>query len=410
MIGKRPLLVFCALLLSAAAGCATARPNQTERLGKLLFFDTRLSTPPGQSCAACHMPEAGWTGPDSKINAAGAVYPGAVHTRFGNRKPPSAAYAAASPVLHYDKEEKHFVGGNFWDGRATGEILGNPAADQSMGPFLNPVEQNNPDEKAVVDKVCTSEYANLFRDVYGKRICGDVTKAYRAIALAIAAFEASSEVNPFSSKFDVFYENSRKAGLDVEDIDERNRKDFGGLGLDDGELEGLALFNTRGKCSACHVLEPGPGGTPPLFTDFTYDNLGFPRNGRNPWYGMPAGFNPEGAQWVDKGLGGFLATRKDWEGHADANMGKHKVPTLRNVDRKSSPDLGKAYGHNGYFKSLKEIVRFYNRRDGKPAAWPPPEVEKNVNTAELGDLRLTDREEDAIVAFLKTLTDGTMRR
>lgn len=410
MTTKRGIIIICALLLSLVAGSAGAKLNPTESLGKLLFFDASLSTPPGQSCAACHMPETGWTSPDTRINAAGAVYPGAFHTRFGNRKPPSAAYAAASPVLHYDKKEELFEGGNFWDGRATGKILGNPAADQAMGPFLNPVEQNNPHEKTVVDKVCASDYGDLFRSVYGERICGDVGKAYQGIALAIAAFEASAEVNPFSSKFDLFYEKTRKAGLDVAKIGEKNRKSYGGLGLDDGELEGLVLFNSRGKCSACHVLEPGPGGTPPLLTDFTYDNLGIPRNERNPWYGMPSEFNPEGAQWVDKGLGGFLATQKEWEKHADANMGKHKVPTLRNVDRRLSPDFVKAYGHNGYFKSLKEIVRFYNRRDVRPAAWPPPEVGENVNTTELGDLRLTDSEEDAIVAFMRTLTDGYVPR
>ncbi len=410
MTRKRALLLCCALLVSVAAGCATTKPNQAEQLGKRLFFDARLSTPPGQSCAACHVPEAGWAGPDTEINAGGAIYPGAVHTRFGNRKPPSAAYVAGNPVLHYDKEEELFEGGNFWDGRATGKILGNPAADQSMGPFLNPVEQNNPDEETVVHKVCTSDYGNLFRSVYGEQICGDVRKAYRSIALAIAAFEASTEVNPFSSKFDVFYENTREAGLDVTKIDGKTRKNFANLGLDDGALEGLVLFNTRGKCSACHVLDPGPGGTPPLFTDFTYDNLGIPRNERNPWYGMPAEFNPDGAHWVDKGLGGFLATQKEWEKQADANLGKHKVPTLRNVDRRPSPDFVKAYGHNGYFKSLKEIVRFYNRRDVKPATWPPPEVKKNVNTDELGDLGLTDAEEDAIVAFMKTLTDGHVPR
>ena len=87
-------------------------------------------------------------------------------------------------------------------------------------------------------------------------------------------------------------------------------------------------------------------------------------------------------------------------------MGKHKVPTLRNVDKRPYPEFVKAYGHNGYFKSLKEIVHFYNTRDVEGAAWPPPEVPENVNTTELGNLGLSDAEEDAIVAFLKTLTDG----
>ena len=122
---------------------------------------------------------------------------------------------------------------------------------------------------------------------------------------------------------------------------------------------------------------------------------------------------------MDQGLGGFLASRPDYAPYADANMGKHKVPTLRNVG-KGLPGLVKAFGHNGYFKGLEGIVHFYNTRDVKPVCpgdyteaqalaadcWPVPEVAENVNTAELGDLGLTPAQEAAIVAFLKTLSDG----
>ena len=112
-----------------------------EQLGKKLFFDTNLSTPPGQSCATCHGPEVGWVGPDSEINEATAVYPGAMKPRFGNRKPPTAAYAGMSPKLHRDEDDT-FIGGMFWDGRASGWEIGDPLAEQAMGPFLNPLEQN----------------------------------------------------------------------------------------------------------------------------------------------------------------------------------------------------------------------------------------------------------------------------
>ena len=115
-------------------------PN--ELLGKFLFFD-KISSPDSMSCATCHAPSTGWTGPNPGINKHGSVYRGAVPQRFGNRKPPSAAYATLSPIFHFDGAEELFVGGNFWDGRATGESLGNPAADQALGPFLNPVEHNN---------------------------------------------------------------------------------------------------------------------------------------------------------------------------------------------------------------------------------------------------------------------------
>jgi cytochrome c peroxidase len=157
-----------------------------------------------------------------------------------------------------------------------------------------------------------------------------------------------------------------------------------------------------------------------LLTDFTYDNIGLPKNPQNPWYGMPPELNPAGAGWVDLGLGEFLGTRPDFQAFASSNQGKQKVPTLRNVDLRPSPDFVKAYGHNGYFKTLEGIVHFYNTRDVKSTCpgdyteaqalaancWPAPEVSSNVNRAELGNLRLTAKQERAIVAFLKTLSDG----
>ena len=181
---------------------------------------------------------------------------------------------------------------------------------------------------------------------------------------------------------------------------------------------GMSIFHGKGKCARCHVLGQGPDR--PLFTDFTFDNLGVPRNPDNPWYSK-TDFNPEGFAWVDEGLGGFLATRLDYAAYAEENLGKQKVPTLRNVDKRPSPDFVKAYTHNGYFKSLWQVVHFYNTRDVKPTCddpfttvedaldqdcWPEPEVHENVNTSELGDLKLSAEEEEALVTFMKTLSDG----
>jgi len=210
--------------------------------------------------------------------------------------------------------------------------------------------------------------------------------AYERIARSIAAYERSKEVNPFSSKYDAYLAGKAK--------------------LTKQEKDGLHLFLKKGKCAACHTAEPGKSSKQPLFTDFTYDNLGIPKNPENPFYTMPAEFNPDGGNWIDPGLGGFLASVPDYAAYAPENMGKHKVPTLRNVDKRPDPGFVKAYGHNGYFKSLKEIVHFYNTRDVVAAGWPPPEVHETVNRTELGNLGLTDAEEDAIVEFLKTLTDG----
>jgi cytochrome c peroxidase len=358
-----------------------------EELGKRLFFDTNLSTPPGQSCATCHGLEVGFTGPDSAINASQAVYPGAVHVRFGDRKPPTAAYGGESPVLHYDKAEEVWIGGMFWDGRATGSKLGDPLAEQAQGPFLNPVEQNMADSSQVCLVVSRSSYAKLFEEVWGAGSleCRPETVAgvYDQIARSIAAYERSSEVNPFTSKYDYYL--AGKAALSPQ------------------ESAGLALYEDKGKCADCHPSQP-KDGKPPLFTDFTFDNLGVPKNPHNPFYKMPRQWNEPGQDYVDYGLGGFLKKAGYPEAVYQAELGKQKVPTLRNVDKRPHPGFVKAYGHNGFFKSLEEIVHFYNTRDTK--TWPAPEVPVNVNTEELGNLGLTPDEEAAIVAFLKTLSDG----
>jgi cytochrome c peroxidase len=385
------VLLAVALALVSMTGVAAANGNglsPLEELGKALFFDTNLSTPPGQSCATCHAPEVGFTGPDAQINSDTAVYPGAVFKRFGNRKPPSAAYGGESPVLYYDEAEEVWVGGMFWDGRATGATLGDPLAEQALGPFLNPLEQNNPNALLVCFKVSTSVYADLFAEVWGQMDpFKDTAAYYEAIGYSIAAYEASAEVNPYSSKYDAYL--------------------AGEVDLTGQEAWGLELFEGKAMCSACHPSEPGDGGEPPLFTDFTYDNLGTPRNEDNPFYTMPTKWNPDGYNWVDVGLGGFLKSAGYSAAVYEAELGKVKVPTLRNVDKAPYGGFTKAYMHNGVFKTLGEVVNFYNTRD--VGAWPAPEVPMNVNDSELGDLGLSPAEEQAIVAFMRTLSDGYIK-
>ncbi|MDH3520406.1 MAG: cytochrome C [Myxococcales bacterium] len=408
---------FLALFTGVSASAAELGPE--AQLGKSIFFDQNLSINQNQSCAACHAPEVGWTGPDEAINAHGAVYEGSIPGRFGDRKPPSSGYATQSPILHLllSNKDALFVGGNFWDGRATGEKLGNPAADQAQGPFLNPAEQALPDSACVVYRVCNpvnpDDYPVSFEDIWGAGTCdiawpanveikcakegGSVALStqdrivsdanYDRIALSIAVYEGSPEVNAFTSQYDYAMRGMAR--------------------LTPAQRRGAALFRGKGKCSNCHLIS----GRMPLFTDFTYDNLGIPKNPENPMYQVDPDF-------VDLGLGGFLANRPEYAEYAEENRGKHKVPTLRNVDKRPSPDFVKAYGHNGYFKSLKEIVHFYNTRDVLPecppddlegageSCWPAPEVPENINTSELGNLGLTSVEEDLIVVFLKALTDG----
>jgi cytochrome c peroxidase len=378
-----------------------------QLLGEKLFFDERLSDPEGQSCASCHGPDVGWTGPDEEVNKTGGVYPGALHSRFGNRKPNSSAYATLSPLFHTILENGKiiFVGGNFWDGRATGAVLGNPAADQAQGPFLNPVEQNIARADIIIEKVRASEYSSLFekagREIWGindVNKCKDINLLYGIVGIAIAAYENSDKVNQFSSKYDYYL--------------------MGRVKLTEKELKGLELFNGKGKCALCHTNDYSQGGSLPLFTDFTFENLGVPKNPLNPWYKMDSNFNKEGADWIDTGLADYLKGVPQYAMLASENIGKHQVPTLRNVDKRPSKNYVKAFCHNGYFKSLQDIVHFYNTRDLLPSpgtlpdpkpginCWPEPEVSANINKTETGNLGLTYEEETLIVEFLKTLSDG----
>ncbi|MFW2339937.1 MAG: cytochrome-c peroxidase [Acidimicrobiia bacterium] len=399
-------LLLALLLVGSIGPVAAQEAPSSADLGEAIFFDEALSLNGNQSCASCHDPDWGWTGPDAAINNGGGVYEGSIVGRFGDRKPPSSAYATVSPIFHVDKKGT-FVGGNFWDGRATGEVLGNPAADQAQGPFLNPAEQALPDSACVVWKVCSGSYADMFNAVWGNEACAitwpvgiaamcttegttvglsDADRvlsnaAYNQIALSIAAFEDTT--NTFSSGFDTGK-------------------------LTKEEKKGLALFKGKAGCKACHPAN----GPEPLFTDFTYDNLGIPVNPANPAFVANAGFR-------DAGLGGFLMNSGYEEEVYEDEWGKVRVPTLRNVDSRPAGGGLKAFGHNGYFKSLEGIVHFYNTRDVKDTCpdlyteaealaancWPEPEVADNVNADELGDLGLTAAEEAAIVAFLRTLSD-----
>ena len=339
-----------------------AELSPEEALGKLLFFDPMLSTPAGQSCAHCHSPGTGFGDPGQLLPVSRGAHP----DRFGNRNDLTAAYAAQIPPMEFDEEEGIWVGGLFWDGRAA------TLADQAKGPPLNPLEMANPDAAAVVAAIRMAAYADEFLAVYGEGAFDDVESAYDFMADAIAAYERTPELNRFDSKYDRYL--------------------AGEVALSTRELRGLALFEDEGKgnCAACHPSLPSPDGTPPLFTDYTYDNLGAPKNPEHPFYSLPPEFNPDGADYVDLGLGPVV-------GDPELN-GFFRVPTLRNVG------VTGPYLHNGLFKNLYQVVAFYNSRDVAP--WPAPEVPGNVNRDELGNLGLTVREMEDIVAFMLTLTDG----
>jgi cytochrome c peroxidase len=436
------------------------RLQQVRILGKLMLFDKQLSVNGNQACSFCHMPNAGFTGPISSLNATTVAYPGSVrdanatlaHSRYGHRKPQSYMYAPFYPVLHYNPAQQDFYGGNFWDLHATGWKLQNPAAEQAQFPPLDPDEHALIDSACLVYRLSQSPYRKLFEAAWGpqvfsihwpadiEKVCrtpgpsdpkdpfpvhlspedrGRSNATYDQFGLAIAAYEAAPEVSPFTSKFD----------------DALAHPDQQILSKD--EQDGWDLFHGKAKCNTCHLdgtenrssgtITPGDTASKaPLFTDFTSVNLGVPKNIALPYYREnkpdPFGFtaNPAGLKFIDKGVGDFLRgpinPNTSWTRLAKQYDGKVQVPTLRNVDMRPDPGFVKAYMHNGYLKSLKEVVHFYNTRDALPqcvpgspgeklSCWPPPEVEENKDTT-IGKLGLTDQEENQIVAFLKTLTDG----
>jgi cytochrome c peroxidase len=363
------------LLLSAVCLCASVAPAQNERtdlerLGRLIYFDKNLSTPPGQSCASCHTPSAGFADPDHNL----PVSRGVIKSRTGFRNAPTAAYAKFIPPLHYDADGDTYVGGLFWDGRV------DSLAEQAQKPFLNPLEMHNPDQQTVVAKVRKAAYAPLFKKVFGPAALNpnNFPSAYQQITVAIAAFESTPMFSPFTSKFDYYLKGKVK--------------------MTPREMRGLALFNGKANCFACHPSTAADGQPGPMFTDFTYDNIGIPKNWDIPFLYLTPDFNPVGTNFVDFGLGVTLATVDP--DRAAENTGRFKVPTLRNLA------LTAPYGHNGYFKTMKDIVHFYNTRDVPAAGWPDGEVPETVNHDELGNLGLTDAEENDLVEFLKTLTDG----
>lgn len=358
-----PAGLLCISILACAISTAcsykqTQSLSKKETLGKLLFFDESLSEPAGQSCATCHALERGLADKDGR-----AVSEGAVKGLFGNRNAQTAAYAAYIPVLSYNEEDSTYVGGFFWDGRV------NTLEEQAKQPFINPLEMGNRDAQMVIEKVMKTPYFHLFADVYGELT--DTDQLFDAVADAIAAYERSAEVNPFSSKYDAWLDG--KYELTAE------------------EALGLELFEDKGLCAECHILDPDPLAGRVLFTDHTYDNLGIPLNPSNPFYTIPIAYNPHGNDTLDYGLGEIV--------QSEIEHGKFRVPTLRNIE------LTAPYGHNGYFLTLEDIVHFYNVRDAG-TEYPPAEYSATINKEELGNLLLTVEEEAALVAFMKTLTDG----
>lgn len=348
------------ILLSSCTDDSEYVPVVSNKIaiGKSIFFDKNLSNPIGQACASCHAPETGFSDPLHRD-----ISEGAVKGAFTNINSPNLAYNVFSPERTYNTTDETYIGGLFLNGRSPN------LKEQLIHPFIGALEMNNGNIANVVSKIKNADYFAEIKKEFGEAKTDEELMSF--IADALVAFETSKEVNSFTSKFDYFNKQLIK--------------------FTDDEKKGLALFQGKGKCAQCHVLEEDERTGKILFTDFSYDNIGVPRNEKNPFYNQSTTVNPAGANFIDLGIGTIVSQPE--------HNGKFRVPTLRNIT------VSAPYFHNGSFKTLKEVIHFYNVRDVKPSEFATPEVLETVNKTELGNLKMTTEEERLLEVFLETLTD-----
>ena len=441
-------------------------------LGKAMNYDRNISPFKDRACAFCHMPYAGYSGPIPSVNLTMIGYPGSFQFRAGKRNAQRYPYSPSFPVLNFNDTQAAFFGGNFWDSRATGYLLGSPDANQAQGPPVDTQEHMLPDTACIAFRLQSAAYKPFFIEVWGdaidtikfpqntEDICETpggasvfgtdtmpikLSPPDRSIAndvfdhwgQSIDQYETSPDVSAFSSKFDAFLHDPTTNPLSAD------------------EMAGYNLFRGKANCNSCHLdgrsTAPTDTGaaadTRPVFTCFGSANLGVPLNPRDAifYQNKPDFFgftpNPFGFGFRDLGLGTFLRSgpgswaspNDDWTQFAPGSDGKMQVSSARNAamtppqcptTEAPGPYFQKQFFHNGYIKSLKQLVHFYNTRDVFPfdvtsghcppgtiekvTCWPKPEVKNNMDMT-VGKLGLTDHEEDQIVAFLQTLTDGFTR-
>ncbi len=390
-LSNRPFRILTVSIIISLTACggdgsSTASDEDNslsaeQRLGKKLFFDTNLSSDSNQSCASCHDPENGFSDPAVSINS--PVSEGSKSGEFGNRNAPTAAYAAFIPDFNSkqtqtpDGTNSNYQGGQFLDGRA------NDLVEQAKGPFLNPVEMNNGEgiegKTRVVQKVANASYASEFTAIYGSNALtmandSDVEQAYSNIATAIASFEKTTELSPFTSKFDYY-----RAGA---------------VELTESEQRGLELFMNEAKCVNCHTINNPPedgSDDQSIFSDFNYFNIAVPANPDNP------------SSEVDIGL---AANPQISASDIATERGKFRTPTLRNIE------LTSPYMHNGVYSTLEEVIRHYDITVADyidpeiDSLFFVPEVEENIANELKTRLNLQQQDYIDLENFMLTLTDG----
>ena len=368
---------------SGASVPAETALSAQAALGEKIFADVSLSASGRQACASCHS-ETNAHAPENKL---AVQLGGPLLDRQGNRSSPSLRYLSFNGAFRLASDGAP-GGGFFWDGRTSS------LQEQASRPLLAANEMANASVANVVDKLSRAPYADEFKRLFGADIFTRPDDALARLTLALQQYQREDTAfRPFSSKYDEFLR--------------------GKVALTDAELRGLGLFNSpsKGNCQACHPSARATDGSFPLFTDFSYDNLGVPRNAALTQNDDPAFFD----------LG--LCARPDVAARTDL-CGAFKVPSLRNVA------LRHVYFHNGRFATLKDALTFYVQRDTNPEKWYPLNLDgsvkkfddlpaqyvANVNTTEVpydrrkGDApALSDAEVDDVIAFLRTLSDGYVR-
>ena len=388
-------MVFLSLASLVSAQAQSPRPateslTRLENLGSQIFKDKALSESRGTACNDCHLASSGFASNNgTKIGVAQGSKPQSI----GGRNAMSNAYTSFTPKFQFRVvgEDVDPVGGFFWDGRAdTAEL-------QALGPLLNSLEMNNKDAASVVRKIAAAPYAQMFKDEFGSQIFNNPNLAFQKIGVAIAAFEKSSSLQPFSSKYDQYIQGKAK--------------------FTPQESNGMKLFMdvNKGNCASCHTMNPAsPKPSDSLFTDFAFYATGIPRN-----MAIPRNANPS---FYDLGLCGPDRTKPALTSNVPANIsiekfcGTFRMTSLRNTAER------KAWMHNGFFKDLRDVVSFYATRNSDPKRWYGPKgIPNDLPTAYVGNIvndrvpfnrpasagpALTEREIDDVLAFLKTLSDA----
>jgi cytochrome c peroxidase len=387
------------------------------RLGRDIFFDTSLSSSGKLACASCHSPDHAYGPP----NDGPVMVGGPDLTRPGVRAVPSLTYLERQPDFSIgpEKEDENEninlaqqaeagkaavrvekiatgtaqsanivpQGGLFWDGRA------DTLQDQANGPMLDPREMDGGSIEVIAEKFRNAPYARKFVALFGERVLKDTRLLFAEATFAVGRYQIEEpSFHPYTSKYDYWLEGKAR--------------------LSESEMRGLRLFNDpeKANCAGCHTSKPSRDRYPPLFTDFQYEALGGPRN--------LALADTKDPNFFDLGVCGPIRTNI-----ADQTQfcGMFKTPTLRNTA------LRRAFFHNGIFRSLQEVMDFYNFRDTNPEkVYPlapdgkvqkyndiPPQYHANVDVSDppfnrhLGDEpAMTAQDEADIIAFLKTLNDG----